>query len=85
MQERKAGSKMSASAHGGFAVIKPGQTYVGKQGFSCGAGASAQTVGAHRVCINILPMPPDAVAKTHYHEDISTCSTANAWSTTTTT
>ena len=63
---------MSASAHGGFAVIKPGQTYVGKQGFSCGAGASAQTVGARRVFMNILPMPPDAVAKTHYQEDIET-------------
>jgi uncharacterized RmlC-like cupin family protein len=27
-------------------IIKPGQTYVGKQGFTYGAGASAETVGA---------------------------------------
>ena len=50
-----------------FAVIKPGQTYVGKQGFTYGAGASAETVGAQKVCMNVLPMPPGAVAKAHYH------------------
>ena len=32
---------MSASEHDGVAIIKPGQTYVGKQGFQYGAGASA--------------------------------------------
>jgi hypothetical protein len=40
--------KMSATAHDGLAVVKPGQTYVGKQGFTYGAGASAETVeGLH--------------------------------------
>ncbi|MBV9568668.1 MAG: cupin domain-containing protein [Hyphomicrobiales bacterium] len=63
---------MSGSAHDGVAVIKPGQTYVGKQGFTYGAGASAETVGAQRVCMNILPMPPGAVAKAHYHKGIET-------------
>jgi uncharacterized RmlC-like cupin family protein len=63
---------MSGSAHVGFAVVKPGQTYVGKQGFTYGAGASAETVGAQRVCMNILPMPPGAVAKAHYHKGIET-------------
>ena len=29
-------------------VISPGQTYVGKQGFTYGAGASAETVGARK-------------------------------------
>jgi len=56
---------MSASGHDGVAVIKPGQTYVGKQGFTYGAGASAETVGAQKVCMNVLPMPPGAVAKAH--------------------
>ena len=37
---------MSGQAHDGVALIKPGQTYVGKQGFTYGAGASAETVGA---------------------------------------
>ena len=63
---------MSAPARDGFALIKPGQTYVGKQGFTYGAGASAETVGAKKVCMNVLPMPPGAVAKAHYHEGIET-------------
>ena len=63
---------MSASAHDGVAVIKAGQTYIGKQGFTYGAGASAETVGAQKVCMNILPMPPGVVAKAHYHKGIET-------------
>jgi uncharacterized RmlC-like cupin family protein len=64
--------KMSVSAHDGVAVIKPGQTYVGKQGLTYGAGASAETVGARKVCMNVLPMPPGVVAKAHYHKGIET-------------
>ena len=64
--------KMSALAHDGVAVVKPGQTYVGKQGFTYEAGASAETVGARNVCMNVLPMPPGAVAKAHHHEGIET-------------
>ena len=40
------GGLMSASAMDRVTVIKPGQTYVGKQGLTYGAGASAETVGA---------------------------------------
>ena len=53
-------------------VIAPGQTYVGKQGFSYGAGASTETVGSKHICMNILPMPADAKAKVHYHDGIET-------------
>lgn len=63
---------MSGPTHGGVALIKPGQTYAGRQGFTYGAGASAETVGAQRICMNILPMPPGAVAKAHYHNEIET-------------
>ena len=63
---------MSTSAHDGVAVVKPGRTYVGKQGFTYGAGVSAETVGARKVCMNVLPMPPGAVAKAHYHNGIET-------------
>src|SRR4029077_15160314 len=72
---------MSESAQDGVSVMKPGQTYVGKQGLTYGAGASAETVGAQKVCMNVLPMPPGAVAKAHYHKGIETiayCSKANA-------
>ena len=53
-------------------VVAPGRTYVGKQGFTYGAGVSAETVGARSVCMNVLPMPPGARAKAHYHEGIET-------------
>ncbi|MEQ1649108.1 MAG: cupin domain-containing protein [Hyphomicrobiaceae bacterium] len=53
-------------------VIKPGQTYAGKQGFQYGAGASKETVGAEQICMNILPMPAGARAKVHYHDKIET-------------
>ena len=53
-------------------VIQPGRTYVGKQGFSYGAGASTETVGAKQVCMNVLPMQPGAKAKVHYHKGIET-------------
>jgi uncharacterized RmlC-like cupin family protein len=53
-------------------VVRPGQTYVGKQGFQYGAGASAETVGAKRICMNVLPMPAAAKAKAHYHQGIET-------------
>jgi uncharacterized RmlC-like cupin family protein len=53
-------------------LIRPGQTYVGKQGFTYGAGASAETVGAAKICMNILPMPAGARAKVHYHDKIET-------------
>jgi uncharacterized RmlC-like cupin family protein len=53
-------------------VVSPGQTYVGKQGFIYGSGASAETVGAEHVCMNVLPMPPGTRAKAHYHRGIET-------------
>ena len=56
----------------GFALVKPGQTYFGKQGIVYGAGASAETVGAQKICMNVMPMPPGAVAKAHYHKNIET-------------
>jgi uncharacterized RmlC-like cupin family protein len=53
-------------------VVAPGATYVGRQGLTYGSGASAETVGARHVCMNVLPMPPGARAKAHYHEGIET-------------
>ena len=53
-------------------VVAPGQTYAGKQGITYGAGASAETVGAEHICMNVMPMPPGARAKAHYHKGIET-------------
>ena len=63
---------MTKSAAHAVRVIKPGQTYVGKQGFSYGAGVSTETSGAKKICMNVLPMPPGAKAKVHYHQGIET-------------
>lgn len=52
--------------------MAPGQTYTGKQGITYGAGASAETVGAEHICMNVMPMPPGARAKAHYHKGIET-------------
>ena len=54
------------------AVVRPGDTYFGKQGFTYGAGVSADTVGAGKICLNVLPMPPGTRANVHYHEAIET-------------
>lgn len=53
-------------------VVKPGQTYVGAQGFTYGAGVSRETVGETSICMNVLPMPPGARARSHYHKGIDT-------------
>jgi uncharacterized RmlC-like cupin family protein len=63
---------MTASATERVRVVSPGQTYVGKQGVTYGAGASKETVGAENICMNVMPMPPGARAKAHYHDGIET-------------
>ena len=63
---------MSVDDKDGVIVVRPGQTYVGKQGMTYNAGASAETIGAKSVCMNVMPMPPGAAAKAHYHEGIET-------------
>ena len=63
---------MSDWDHDGVAVVHPGQTYAGKQGFAYGAGVSRETIGSERICMNLLPIPDGAVAKAHYHDGIET-------------
>lgn len=53
-------------------MVRPGTTYLGKQGVVYGAGASAETVGARDVCMNLMPLPAGARAKAHYHKGIET-------------
>jgi uncharacterized RmlC-like cupin family protein len=62
---------MTSSADGAR-VVSSGDTYVGKQGFTYGAGVSTETVGARHICMNVLPMPAGARAKVHYHKGIET-------------
>ena len=53
-------------------LVKPGTKYDGAQGVTCDAGVSRNTTGAEKVCMNVLPMPPGAKAKPHYHKGIET-------------
>lgn len=56
----------------GVQVVRPGQTYEGAQGITYGAGASAETVGAARICMNVMPIPPGGRARVHHHDGIET-------------
>ena len=63
---------MTAASTDRVRVVSPGRTYQGKQGVTYGAGASKETVGAEKICMNVMPMPPGARAKAHYHDEIET-------------
>ncbi len=63
---------MTEEQQDGVVVVGPGQTYTGKQGFTYGAGVSRETVGAQKICMNLLPIPDGAMAKAHYHDGIET-------------
>jgi uncharacterized RmlC-like cupin family protein len=49
-------------------IVRPGQTYDGKQGFSYFEGISAQAVGSSAICMHLLTIPPGGRAKAHKHE-----------------
>ncbi|HVK02369.1 MAG TPA: cupin domain-containing protein [Armatimonadaceae bacterium] len=49
-------------------LIRRGETYEGKQGFSYFEGVSAESVGAGGICMHLLEVPPGARAKAHLHE-----------------
>jgi uncharacterized RmlC-like cupin family protein len=53
-------------------VVRRGETYSGKQGFEYFAGLSAESVGAHGICMHLLEMPPGGRAKAHLHESHET-------------
>ncbi|MDQ0457165.1 cupin domain-containing protein [Rhizobium paknamense] len=49
-------------------LVRPTDTYDGKQGFSYFAGIAAETVGAKGICMHLLTIPPGGRAKAHMHE-----------------
>lgn len=48
-------------------LIRPSDTYDGKQGFTYRAGIAAETVGAEAICLHLLTIPPGGRAKAHKH------------------
>ncbi|HTO31700.1 MAG TPA: cupin domain-containing protein [Pararhizobium sp.] len=49
-------------------IVRPGQSYDGKQGFSYFEGISAEAVGSSAICMHLLTIPPGGRAKAHKHE-----------------
>jgi uncharacterized RmlC-like cupin family protein len=49
-------------------VIRPGNTYHGKQGFDYFEGIAAESVGSSGICMHLLTIPPGGRAKAHKHE-----------------
>jgi uncharacterized RmlC-like cupin family protein/GNAT superfamily N-acetyltransferase len=49
-------------------VIHPGDSYEGVQGLAYAAGVSAESAGAHGLCLHTLTIPPGGRAKAHRHE-----------------
>jgi uncharacterized RmlC-like cupin family protein len=55
------------SNQGQCRLIRSGETYDGKQGFSYLQGISAESVGAQGLCMHLLTIPPGGRAKAHLH------------------
>jgi uncharacterized RmlC-like cupin family protein len=59
---------MPASRKPTCRVVRPADTYGGKQGLSYFAGIAKETVGSTGLCMHIVTIPPGARAKAHLHE-----------------
>jgi uncharacterized RmlC-like cupin family protein len=58
---------MSTASSPTCAVVRPRETYEGKQGLAFVAGISAETVGATGICMHLDTFSPDRPAKAHLH------------------
>lgn len=73
-----------ASSQPRCAVIRSGESYAGKQGLDYLSGVSAQSTGAHGLCMHLLTIPPGGRAKAHLHSHHETAiyvlqGTAEMW------
>ncbi len=50
------------------AVVRPGESYGGKQGLTYVEGISAERVGTTGICMHLLTIPPGGRANAHLHE-----------------
>ena len=48
-------------------VVRPGESFTGKQGLRYAVGISAETVGAQGIHMQLLTIPPGGRAKAHKH------------------
>lgn len=49
-------------------VVRPTDSYGGRQGLSYFAGIAAETVGSKGLCMHVVTIPPGARARAHLHE-----------------
>ncbi|MBN9025763.1 MULTISPECIES: cupin domain-containing protein [Kaistia] len=49
-------------------IIRPNESYAGKQGFDYIEGITAESVGSTGICMNLLTIPPGGRASAHKHE-----------------
>jgi uncharacterized RmlC-like cupin family protein len=61
-------ARMARAAGTECVVIRAGEDYVGKQGLTYFAGASAETAGTQHICMHLLTIPPGGRANAHLHE-----------------
>ena len=59
---------MSLSNTSNCTVIHTQEAFVGKQGLTYFAGISAQSAGAHGICLHMLTLPPRGRGHAHLHE-----------------
>jgi len=53
-------------------VVRSGDPYVGRQGFTYLAGLTGSTVGSRGISMTLVTLPDGARAKTHLHRAIET-------------
>lgn len=56
----------------GCRVIRSGEAYTGRQGFTYRAGLTGASAGSRAICMTVLTLPPGARANTHLHRGIET-------------
>jgi uncharacterized RmlC-like cupin family protein len=50
-------------------IIRPGDSYSGRQGLDYAAGISSESAGSRGICMHRLTMEPGQRARAHMHED----------------
>jgi uncharacterized RmlC-like cupin family protein len=56
----------------GCRLVRPSDTYDGKQGLTYFEGIASETVGSRAICMHLLTIPPGGRAKVHLHRDHET-------------
>lgn len=63
---------MSEPSEATCRLVRPDDTYDGKQGLTYFCGIAAETVGSKGICMHLLTIPPGGRAKAHMHENHET-------------